>query len=557
MSGALTLIGPAEGVARLRVKAGGELRVEAPGNMHIKRVTLTGDAATGPLVRAVGGRLVLDGCIVGLGGAPSAISCERTARVKLKKCRLARCSPVAVAVADDAVVSLDRCTVDRGDLAVYVMGERARVSLVGVKMSKGGTAVLAKGGAVSLESCQLLRHTKEAIVASGTAEIALADCLIERGEASAVVVSDEAVVNVAESRIRHNAGVGVSLAGRASLGMDASLVHDNGGAGVSLADESSARVSGGNFNANFHGLLATGRSEAALVKASANQNRHMGLVARGSARLEARECRLGHNMEHGILVAEEAKAELTKNLCEANLGAGIAFEGTASGSARRNRCVANVRAPIVTPANADPVPLANRRDPAWEAPEALDDLLVRLEIELARERPALYETLRPPVGYTDFRDAESRLGLKLPAGFEALYRWHDGSDPGPDAVFWRRLRLLPLADALALHDELTERAAARTTPLVNDWHAAWLPVMAGPGGNVLCLDAAGSFGGNRGQLISVVDGGEERPVESPSLEAWLVVLMDGKGAGPSGYPITTRATPQRRADIQLVGNVAE
>ena len=57
------------------------------------------------------------------------------------------------------------------------------------------------------------------------------------------------------------------------------------------------------------------------------------------------------------------------------------------------------------------------------------------------------------------------------------------------------------------------------------WRRGWVPFLHNGGGSYLCLDVAAEDGGHPGQLIGFWKRDEDRPVEFPSVEAWLDNLV--------------------------------
>jgi len=53
------------------------------------------------------------------------------------------------------------------------------------------------------------------------------------------------------------------------------------------------------------------------------------------------------------------------------------------------------------------------------------------------------------------------------------------------------------------------------------WRRGWVPFLHNGGGSYLCLDSTAEDGGVPGQLIAFWKADHDRPVEYPSLEAWL------------------------------------
>jgi cell wall assembly regulator SMI1 len=63
------------------------------------------------------------------------------------------------------------------------------------------------------------------------------------------------------------------------------------------------------------------------------------------------------------------------------------------------------------------------------------------------------------------------------------------------------------------------------------WRRGWIPFLANGGGSHLCVDVAAEDGGHVGQLVAFWNRGEDRPIEYPSIEAWLVNLVESMESG--------------------------
>jgi cell wall assembly regulator SMI1 len=57
------------------------------------------------------------------------------------------------------------------------------------------------------------------------------------------------------------------------------------------------------------------------------------------------------------------------------------------------------------------------------------------------------------------------------------------------------------------------------------WRRGWIPFLHNGAGSHLCVDLAAEDGGQIGQLIAYWKADEDRPIEHPSLEAWVSKLI--------------------------------
>jgi cell wall assembly regulator SMI1/CheY-like chemotaxis protein len=160
-------------------------------------------------------------------------------------------------------------------------------------------------------------------------------------------------------------------------------------------------------------------------------------------------------------------------------------------------------------------------------PEFLD----RLDRWMRLHRLAYYDALRPGVPERELTTLERDLGRNLPAGFRALYRWHDGQDPGCPLAFQYNQLFMPLRQVRVVWAALGQLLDEGEFPEANWWSKAWLPFLGSEEGNHLCVDLDGAFGGVPGQVLSFYHDWECRNVEYPSLEKWMEAFVPGVEAG--------------------------
>ena len=61
--------------------------------------------------------------------------------------------------------------------------------------------------------------------------------------------------------------------------------------------------------------------------------------------------------------------------------------------------------------------------------------------------------------------------------------------------------------------------------LANWWHPKWIPFLHHFGGDLLCLDMDGTFGGVPGQIVYFYHDSADRTIDFPSLEKWLEAFV--------------------------------
>jgi cell wall assembly regulator SMI1 len=163
--------------------------------------------------------------------------------------------------------------------------------------------------------------------------------------------------------------------------------------------------------------------------------------------------------------------------------------------------------------------------PVSEAPMAdATSLINRMDRWLAANRPAYYALLQPGLGNAALDAFENRFSLKLPEAFRDLYRWRNGQTAGSSAPLQQNRTYEML-------EEIT-RAKTELDSLIGSdfddpkyWRRGWVPFLHNGAGSWLCLDLAAEDGGQIGQLVAFWKRDEDRPVEHPSVEAWLAALV--------------------------------
>ena len=169
------------------------------------------------------------------------------------------------------------------------------------------------------------------------------------------------------------------------------------------------------------------------------------------------------------------------------------------------------------------------------APKTLQEVLERLDAWYARYLPSVHKTLRPGATEAELDEFERKFGIRLPADFRALYRWHDGQNWSVGGVLGLDFQSLEqvaygfgsLEDGadmsvyLSLNVEMyiisQPTGAIRelyTTPKV-------VPFLSDGGGNFVALDFNPDVAGISGQVITTGRDEVRRYVLAPNVEAFL------------------------------------
>ena len=147
--------------------------------------------------------------------------------------------------------------------------------------------------------------------------------------------------------------------------------------------------------------------------------------------------------------------------------------------------------------------------------------LERLDAWLRKHRAAYYRTLEPGASREAIGEFEARLGERLPETLAALFAWKGGGNER----FQENYRLMTLADADDAHRALTELQASGEFDPPSHWGAQWIPFLDNGGGDHVCVDLGGAFGGAPGQVLEFWHADGDRNVTYPSLDAWLEVFV--------------------------------
>ena len=156
-------------------------------------------------------------------------------------------------------------------------------------------------------------------------------------------------------------------------------------------------------------------------------------------------------------------------------------------------------------------------------------LLGRMERWLIANRPEYFARLQSGVTNAQLDAFEVQFAVELPAAFRELYRWRNGQEDGCYESLQMNYMFCPLddvADTKAMLDGMIGTDFERE----GWWRRGWVPFLSNGGGSYLCLDLAAEDDGLTGQLVAFWKADEDRPVEFPSLEAWLgdlVASMEG------------------------------
>lgn len=155
---------------------------------------------------------------------------------------------------------------------------------------------------------------------------------------------------------------------------------------------------------------------------------------------------------------------------------------------------------------------------------ALSTVLEKLTSELTAHRPELVAALQPGIDDDDLAKLSKALQRAVPDDLAALLRWHDGSARDGGNLIWN-YRLLGAEEIGEIVTMFRGHlAAGEFADKIDWWVNGWLPILDNGGGDYICIDTAGSFGGAAGQLLEFQHDDDPRDVIAPSLEKWLAAI---------------------------------
>jgi cell wall assembly regulator SMI1 len=146
-------------------------------------------------------------------------------------------------------------------------------------------------------------------------------------------------------------------------------------------------------------------------------------------------------------------------------------------------------------------------------------------------RPELLDELAAPATSTDLERLSTRVGAPLPEAFAELLRWHDGTAEGNFSGFQFNRQLMRTSAILGTMDMLDELLDAGDFDGEWWWRKRWLPFLDNGGGDLVCIDFEGSFGGRPGQIVEFWHDDADRVLAYPDFDAWLECFVLGLEAG--------------------------
>lgn len=150
--------------------------------------------------------------------------------------------------------------------------------------------------------------------------------------------------------------------------------------------------------------------------------------------------------------------------------------------------------------------------------------LKKLDSLLKEKRADLYVKLNPPLTEAGIADLEKEYKVVLPDDVKELYLWKNGQSREGFKAFVSGFLFEPLEDVLLSAKEFTAMIGDEFF-LENQWNENWFPIFRDGGGSRICYDQEGTFTGEKGQLLTYLQGYDDRHVIAPNLSGYLQHLI--------------------------------
>ncbi|MCC9062795.1 SMI1/KNR4 family protein [Flavobacterium piscisymbiosum] len=154
----------------------------------------------------------------------------------------------------------------------------------------------------------------------------------------------------------------------------------------------------------------------------------------------------------------------------------------------------------------------------------MNELIEKLDKQLARLRPEYYQELKPSLSDLEIQNLEVQYKIQLPDDLKTLYKWKNGQNQNCYESFVNNSMFLSLEDILSTAAELTSMIGS-DFEIENWWNENWMPVFHNGGGDYICFDCEGTFTGNAGQVIEYWHADEDRNVIAPNLIAFISQIV--------------------------------
>jgi cell wall assembly regulator SMI1 len=156
--------------------------------------------------------------------------------------------------------------------------------------------------------------------------------------------------------------------------------------------------------------------------------------------------------------------------------------------------------------------------------------IARIDVWLSHNRSNYYAQLQAGATDCELDALEVKLSLKLPGPFRELYKWRNGQpETCYEAIQFNRSFMS--LDEIQSAKEMLDGMIGFDFEDPRHWRRGWIPFLHNGACSHLCIDLTAEDGGQPGQLIAFWKADSDRPIESPSLDAWLSDLAASMESG--------------------------
>jgi cell wall assembly regulator SMI1 len=160
----------------------------------------------------------------------------------------------------------------------------------------------------------------------------------------------------------------------------------------------------------------------------------------------------------------------------------------------------------------------------------ISQYIERLAQWLAANISTYYAKLQIGVTKNQLKQFEDQFQIAMPDTFHQLYSWRNGQLPNSNDALQGNRQLLSLEEISSVKDMMDGMIGLDfDNPCY--WRRTWIPLLSNGGGSYLCIDMSTEDDGTPGRLIGFWKADEDRPIEYPSLDAWLVEIVQTMETG--------------------------
>ncbi|MCE9581721.1 MAG: WGR domain-containing protein [Planctomycetes bacterium] len=154
-------------------------------------------------------------------------------------------------------------------------------------------------------------------------------------------------------------------------------------------------------------------------------------------------------------------------------------------------------------------------------------LIERLDRWMNEHRRDYVRELAKGASAKDIAKLEKSVGHPLPDALKALLMWRGEGRGRLQGNF----ALMSVGEIAGGRDVLNGLLEGGEFDAPAWWRKDWVPFLANGGGDHLCVDLGGAFGGVPGQVLEFRHDDEARKILYPSVDAWLSVFVETLEAG--------------------------